>query len=82
MAEQPTQMAVEVVAEPWIRRPKIKGNFAPAKRGLVKMLIFDSFASMFGSDSEHNPFSSEPPTTEAGNCGWSLILKVLTTFTP
>ena len=56
---------MEVVAEPWIKRPKIKGNFAPAKRGLVMMLIFESFASMFGSDSEHNPFSSEPPIADS-----------------
>ena len=66
MAEQPTQMAVKVMAEPWIRRPKIKGNFTPAKRGLVKTMIFDSLASMSGSDYGV----------------WSLILKVVTAFTP
>lgn len=35
-----------------VKRPKIKGNFTPAKRGIVKTLIFHSFASIFGSESE------------------------------
>uniref|UniRef100_F6H0G6 Uncharacterized protein n=1 Tax=Vitis vinifera TaxID=29760 RepID=F6H0G6_VITVI len=60
-AEQPPKMVVEVelVAQPCIKRPKINGSLAPAKRGVVKMLIFDSLASMFGS--EYNPVSSEAP---------------------
>ena len=45
-----------------LRDPKIKGRLAPAKRGLVKTKIFDSyttkiFDSMFGS----HPF---PPKAE------------------
>uniref|UniRef100_F6H0G4 Uncharacterized protein n=1 Tax=Vitis vinifera TaxID=29760 RepID=F6H0G4_VITVI len=42
------------VTKPWIKRPKITGKLAPAKRGRVKVVIFDSilhsFASMFASE--------------------------------